>query len=136
MQNPPPYQQQYGAPPQDTGKGPLGLDPKVFAMLCYAPCCIGLVFSIIGVAMEKTNRLIRFHAFQGLFYVILTIVVSIVVNIVFTILARIAGGFIAYLTYPIGLVFLGIAIYMMIKAYGGEFTKLPVIGDLAEKQAG
>src|SRR4051812_39274138 len=81
MSSPPPYQS-YGAPPQDTGKGPLGLEPSVFAMLCYAPCCIGLIISIIGVAMEKNNRFIRFHSFQGLFLNIGIFAIGIVLGVV------------------------------------------------------
>jgi len=29
-----------------------------------------------------------------------------------------------------------LAIYMMVKAYGGHMTKLPIVGEFAAKQAG
>jgi uncharacterized membrane protein len=151
MSSPPPYQS-YGAPPQDTGKGPMGLEPNMFGMLCYAPCCIGLIVSIIGVAMEKNNRFIRFHAFQGLFLNIILIIIGIIISVVAGFLAvgaavatQGAGSNAAGMgaSFIIQIVVWGyrllvfiLLIFMMIKAYGGATTKLPVIGDLAEKQAG
>ena len=52
------------------GKTALGLDVNIGAMLCYVaniiPCVVplGLVYSIIVVVQDKTNKLARFHAFQ------------------------------------------------------------------------
>jgi len=138
MSSPPPYQS-YGAPPQDTGKGPMGLDNNIFSMLCYAPCCIGLVVSIIGIIQEKNNRSNRFHAFQGLFLFLVLFAIGLVIGIFFGIAESAIRG-IVFLSLPIraavGLISLAVMIYMMIQAYGGNMTKLPVIGDLAEKQAG
>jgi len=142
MQNPPPYQQQYGAPPQGDpsgGKGPLGLAPNVAAMLCYTPCCIGLIFSIIAIITEKTNRLVKFHMWQALMLYVAVIAISIVLGVLTSVLSmatRGAGGLLGLLQYPVGLFFLVVEIMMMIKANGGQMTKLPVIGDFAEKQAG
>ena|SRR5215471_6277652 len=141
MQNPPPYQQ-YGAPPQQDpsgGKGPLGLEPNIAAMLCYAPCCIGLIFSIIAIITEKSNRFIKFNMWQGLFLYLVQIAVIIVWEILTFVLAAVTkgvGGLIGLVLYPIMFVFLIVHIMWMIKANGGQMAKLPAIGDLAEKQAG
>src|SRR5215467_12620064 len=151
MQNPPPYQQ-YGAPPQQqpTSEGPFGLSQNVFSMLCYAPCCVGLIFSIIGVIMEKSNRLIRFHSFQGLIFNIVLIVVNVILRFIIGALAvgtAVAAGnsgaagagmgmILAILGWGIGLLTLAAMIFMMIKGFGGTMFKLPAIGDFAEKQAG
>ena len=54
------------APPlPPTGSGPtgstnLGVAPNVAGLLCYAPCCIGLIFSIVAVSVVKLNRFLRF----------------------------------------------------------------------------
>ncbi|HZS46692.1 MAG TPA: hypothetical protein VFC63_16580 [Blastocatellia bacterium] len=150
MQNPPPYQQ-YGAPPQQpTSPGPLGLQPNMFSMLCYAPCCIGLIFSIIGVAMEKSNRFIRFHSFQGLILNIVLIALNFIIGFIVGFMAvgtAVATGNSGAANLGVSLVFtilvwgvriitLIVLIFMMIKAYGGAETELPGIGGFARKQAG
>ena len=52
--------------PRTTGSTNLGVAPNVGGLLCYAPCCIGLIFSIVAVIVEKQSRFLRFHAFQSL----------------------------------------------------------------------
>ena len=44
----------------------LGLAPNVAGLLCYVPCCIGFVFSVVAAIVEKQSRFVRFHAFQSL----------------------------------------------------------------------
>src|SRR5262249_46383319 len=44
----------------------LGMDPKVASLLCYVPCCIGFIFAVVAAVVEKTNRTVRFNAFQSL----------------------------------------------------------------------
>src|SRR6185295_4177617 len=49
------------------GKTQLGLEPNVAGLLCYMPlCCVGFVFSIVVIIVEKQSRFVRFHAFQSL----------------------------------------------------------------------
>ncbi len=121
------------------GKTALGLDSNVGAMLCYLPIClINLIYSIIVVVSEKDNKVVRFHAFQSLLLIGAMIVISIVVSIIAVILAAISstlGMLFGMLSWVVSLVFIGLAIFMCIKAYGGGTYKLPVIGDMAEKWA-
>ena len=143
MQNPPPYQS-YGTPPPDGAKGPLGLEPNMFATICYLPCCIiPVAAAIIGIVMEKNNRFIRFHAFQSLFlYIVLTVifialyVVSFVLGMIGGTIAVLGALIIFVIEIVLLVVILAVSIWLMVKAYGGAMTKLPMIGDLAEKQAG
>ena len=44
----------------------LGLEPNIAGLLCYVPCCIGLIFSVVAAIVEKQSRFVRFHAFQSL----------------------------------------------------------------------
>jgi uncharacterized membrane protein len=44
----------------------LGVAPNVGGLLCNVPCCIGFIFSIVAVVVEKDNKFLRFHAFQSL----------------------------------------------------------------------
>src|SRR3990172_2936052 len=83
MQNPPPGQQSYGAPPP-TQKSGLGLEPNIAAALSYI-WIVGLIFFFI----EKENRFIRFHAMQSIIFGIANTVVMfvlIIIGIIFTVL--------------------------------------------------
>ena len=112
----------------------LGVAPNVAGLLCNVPCCIGFIFSIVAVVVEKENKFVKFHAFQSLLLhgaafvcgfalQVLSIVVSMVMGAL--------GGLIGLLGLPLGLALLGAQIFMMVKANANEEFKLPVIGDLA-----
>jgi uncharacterized membrane protein len=135
----------YPPPPPTNKTKVLNLDYNVAALLCYLPiCCVNLITSIIWLVSEpKENRFLRFHALQSL---MLTGVV-IVVWIVFAFLgvgmmfspsptAGAAGrGLLSLIQLLIWLILLVIHIIAMVKAYQGQFWKLPLIGDIAEKNA-
>lgn len=123
------------------GKTALGLDTNVGALLCYLPICsINLIYSIIVLVVEKDNRLVRFHAFQSLLLIAACVVGVVAVLIVGGILGGITNSLaismlFSLVCWVIGLAFLGVAIFMCVKAYQGAQFKLPVIGDMAEKWA-
>ena len=123
----------------------MNLDSNVGAMLCYIlhfVCCLGTVLAIIFLVTEKENRFVKFHAVQSLFLLALEIVASIVIQILGMILGlalNIANvGWIAgLLTWVLGcfvlLIYLILLIIGGIKAYGGQWYKLPIIGEFAWK---
>ena len=120
-----------------SGKTALGLDTNVGAMLCYLPICgISLIYSIIVLVMDKTNKAVRFHAFQSLLltaaYIVGVFAVSIAAG-VFSQVSGILGGLVSLLSFVIILAFLGLMVYGCVKAYQGKSFKLPVIGDMADK---
>src|SRR6266571_2619378 len=49
-----------------SGPTNIGVAPNVGGLLCYIPCCIGFLFSIMVAIVEKQSRFVRFHAFQSL----------------------------------------------------------------------
>ncbi len=106
-------------------------------MVCYLNIClpIGLIYSIIVLVTDKTNKLPRFHAFQSLLLTAALFILGIVLGIFFGIAAAatksVALGF--GFNSLFGLVVLGLSIFLAIKAYQGDLLKLPVIGDLADK---
>ncbi len=134
-----------GGPPSGApgGKTSLGLDSNVGAMLCYIAnfvCCLGLVLAIVFLFTEKENRFVKFHAVQSLFLAGVQIAVGIVLSILGLILGMVLGmihmAWIAFfLMWGFRLVlfaiFAGIWIMAGIKAYGGQWYKLPLIGDWA-----
>lgn len=129
------------------GKTALGLDVNIGAMLCYVlniiPCVVplGLVYSIIVIVQDKTNKLARFHAFQSVFLAIASIPLVIIYfvgfGIAFAIDAALGVPIFMFIVWAI-VVLLGLAIfagviYSAIKAFQGEIFKLPVIGNFADQ---
>jgi uncharacterized membrane protein len=121
------------------GKTALGLDANVGAMLCYLPICgVNLIYSIIVLVTEKDNRTVRFHAFQSLLLIGAIVVLCVGISIVSVMLAFVSSTLsmlFGMVTWLAALAFIGAAIFMCVKAFGGGVFKLPVIGDMAEKWA-
>jgi uncharacterized membrane protein len=115
----------------------LGLEPKIAGLLCYVPCCVGLVFSVVAAIVEKQSRFVRFHAFQSLLLHGAFIVVWVAIWVVHAALAMVGLGAVSLLiqlvSWVIGLALLALVILMMIKANAGEEFELPVIGPLARQ---
>lgn len=122
-----------GGPP--VGSSNLGIAPNLGGLLCYAPCCIGLVFSVVVAVVEKQSRFLRFHAFQSLLLHGAALVVLLAIQVVGMILSTISGmlGFlISLLSGFVGLGLLGLTIFLMIKAYNNEEYELPTLGAMAK----
>ena len=125
-----------------TGKSALGLEANVTALLGYI---IGVV-ALILIFIEKDNKFVRFHALQSVFWALAYIVgmfaLMIVGGVIALIVSQVSGalgslvGLLMVLLY-FGLLFgfLGGLIFAAIKSFGGNYFKLPVVGNLAEKYA-
>ena len=117
----------------------LGLEPNVAGLLCYVPCCIGLVFSVVAAIVEKQSRFVRFHAFQSLLLHAVALVLAIGLNVAQFALTAVGLGFVGLLlslvAMVVGVAFLGLTIFMMIKANAAEEFELPVAGPLAHQWA-
>jgi len=115
----------------------LGLEPKIAGLLCYVPCCIGLIFSVVAAIVEKQSRFVRFHAFQSLLIHGAFVIVWIAIWAIQAALAVVGLGAVAFLIMLVSWVFLfaifAVAIFMMIKANAGEEFELPVIGPMARQ---
>jgi uncharacterized membrane protein len=108
-----------------------GLSDNVAGMLAYVTIIPAIIFLV--TAPYNKNRFIRFHSFQCLFFCLALIVISVAFSILTVV------PFMALITIPlqmiIGLGSLIVWIVLLLKANQGQMFKLPVIGDLAEKQA-
>jgi uncharacterized membrane protein len=113
-----------------------GMADNVAGMLAY----ITFIPAIIFLVTEPYNksRFVRFHSWQNLFLHLAAIVLWIGLFIVSMVLAfiPILGHLVALLLW-LGLVVGCIIVWiiLLMKANQGVMYKLPVIGDLAEKQA-
>ena len=103
-------------------KTSTGLNQNVAGLLCYlAGWITGLIFFLI----EKENRFVRFHAMQS-------IITFGSLTVIFMILGFIP--FVGWMLMPIlAILQLILWIVLMVKAYQGQLFKLPMIGDMAEK---
>lgn len=109
-----------------------GLTDNVAGALAYVTIIPAIAFLILEPYNRK--RFIRFHSFQSIFFAVawtaLWVVLSFIVHIPFL-------GWATALLWPIiGLAGFVLWLVMVLKAYQGQMFKLPVIGDMAEKQAG
>jgi len=122
-------------PPPTSSSGPtnLGMAPNVGALLCYVPCCIGLIFSIVVAIVEKQSRFLRFHAFQSLLFHAGLVVLWVGLTILGFILSAIHLGLIMIpIQLLVGLAVLGLHVLLMIKAYNNEQYELPTLGAMAK----
>lgn len=99
-------------------------------MLAYFTIIPAIIFLLIEP--YNKNRFVRFHSFQCLFAAGALFVLHIALSIV--------GYALPLIVIPIymllGLAELALWILLVIKAYQHVMFKLPIVGDLAEKQAG
>jgi uncharacterized membrane protein len=108
-----------------------GLTDNVAGALAYL-----FIPAIVFLALEpyNRNRFIRFHSFQCLFVCAALFAVGIGLSILTLI------PFLGLITIPLhfllGIGSLVLWIILLLKAYQGQMFKLPVIGDMAEQQAG
>lgn len=117
-----------------TSAGAAGLAENAACALCYAVGFItGILFLVL--APYNQNRNIRFHAFQSIFYS----VACIALGFVFGFIAVLTGGWTLFLLPVFWLIRLGMFVLwlvLLIKAYQNQKLVLPIIGPLAEQQAG
>jgi uncharacterized membrane protein len=104
-----------------------GLSDNVAGALCYL---FGLITGIIFLILAPYNqsKFVRFHAFQSIFLNIAWLVLWIVLGLL-------THGLIIFASPLIALAGLIIWLYMMYTAFNNKKVKLPVLGDLAEKQS-
>jgi uncharacterized membrane protein len=110
-----------------------GLSENAAGGLAY----ITIIPAIIFLMVEPYNRssYVRFHAWQCIFLAITWIAIDVVVMVFGRVMPFM--GLLAFGLYPlVSLAMMILWIMVLIKAFNGERFKLPVIGDLAMKQAG
>jgi uncharacterized membrane protein len=105
-------------------KSSTGLDENVAGMICYLGVFItGLVFFF----MERDSRFVKFHGLQStMLFISLSIVKSVFGWV--PLLGSLVINAVNLLSFVLWIV-------MMVKAYNGEWFKLPVIGDIADRNA-
>jgi uncharacterized membrane protein len=116
-----------------------GLTPNVAGALAYL---VGAITGILFLVIDpfKSDRFVRFHAFQSIFFNLAWIAFWIVWTIIGLTLSAVSHGLFFIIQLPINLlVTVGgfcLWIYLMYSAYQGKTFQIPIIGPIAAKQAG
>jgi uncharacterized membrane protein len=109
-----------------------GMADNVAGMLAYVTFIPAIVFLV--TPPYNQSRFIRFHSFQSIFFCVAVFAIQVALSVMTVV------PFLIFVTAPLHLlVALGaliLWIILLLKANQGQMFKLPVIGDLAEKQAG
>jgi uncharacterized membrane protein len=114
-----------------------GMDPKLAGLLAYlVPPITGIVFFLI----EKSNRVVRWHAAQsivfGIAWVVLWIaltVLSMVLSAIIPIIGTIIGFLVTFVVFLGGIV---IWVVCLIKGYSGQMWRMPLIASYADRLVG
>jgi len=107
------------------GSTSTGLLPNVAGLLCYVG---GWISGIIFLVLEHKNQWVRFHAAQSIVVFGIITVAGIVLGWI-----PIVGDAFAWIVSVVGFI---LWIILMVKAFNGEWFKLPWSGDIAEKMIG
>ena len=114
---------------KDLGKCSISMQPNVAALLSYL---LGFVTGLIFYLIEKDNKFVRFHAMQSIVVFGALFALHIITIFVLFFMPWMLRYFISMI---ISLTAFILWIVLMIKAYQGEYFKLPVAGDIAEQNS-
>ncbi|MCM8832008.1 MAG: DUF4870 domain-containing protein [Candidatus Omnitrophica bacterium] len=109
---------------KDLGKTSIGMEANLAGLLCYL---LGFITGIIFYVTEKENKFVRFHAMQSIIVFGFLFMLCIVLNFI-----PIIGWIMNIL---VSITILVLWIILMIKAYQGQYFKLPIAGEIAEKNS-
>ena len=101
-----------------------GLDTNVAAALSYA---LGWVTGLLFFLTEPENREVRFHAMQS----IVVFGALSAICVLLQVIPLLGILMVVFLVVPVSAI---LWLLLMFKAYNGEHFKLPIAGDIAEKQ--
>jgi uncharacterized membrane protein len=112
-----------------------GLSDNAAGALAYFTFIPALIFLLVAPYNQKAS--IRFHAWQSILLFVAAVIIDIVLGIVLGVTMIFLGFTIYMLIWRlIELCWFAIWLVCVFNAFNGKRFKLPVIGDLAEKQAG
>lgn len=122
-----------GVPAAQQGAS-TNLQSNVAGALCYL---VGFISGLFFLVAEpyKRDRFVRFHAFQAIFLSVAWFAVYLALGVLLTVLPGMFWRVSWMLHSLLSLAFFLLWVLSMYKAYNNEKFKLPVIGDLAAKQA-
>ncbi|AFL86439.1 putative membrane protein [Terriglobus roseus DSM 18391] len=123
----PPYTAPYPPYPYDPPPA-YGLQPNLAAGLAYMTLVPAVFFLL--VEPYKSNRLVRFHSFQSIFFFLAVAALHAIENVLDALLPVVMAYSIISV---VSLVWLATWLVAVVQAFGGKPYQLPWIGRFAEK---
>ena len=121
--------------PDTTDSTPTsGLSDNAAGALAYITIIPAIVFLVL--APYNKSSYIRFHSFQCIFLCVAAIIIDVVLGIVFAMALAFSPFLSIALWRVVELAWLVVWLICVMSALNGKRFKLPIIGALAEKQAG
>lgn len=111
-----------------------GLTDNAAGALAYVTFVPAIVFLVIPP--YNAHPFVRFHAWQSIFLNAAAIVIGLLLSFVLVFFMVFGAYFLVAVTRLIWLVWFVLWLICVLKALNGQRFKLPIIGDLADKQAG
>jgi len=113
-----------------TGPDPLaGVSARTASILCYIPA-LGWICAVVVLASMKfrNDRVVRFHAFQGLYLFVANLIAKFVLQPLFWMVPDNI-----HIYQIVELILVIASVFMMAKAAHDEAYSLPLLGELAER---
>ena len=119
-------------------QGRVGIFPEsVAGALAYVTFIPAVIFLLLDP--YKKNRFVRFHSFQSIFLWVAGFLLGVAfkfVGLVLLIIPVLGHLLLWLISMVVALAAVVIWLVLLVKALQGEAFKLPIIGELAERQAG
>ena len=110
----------------------VGLSDKAAGGLAYITAIPTVYF--LRAERYKKRPYVRFHSWQAIYLLIATVLITIVLGVISNLVP--ALRFLNFDHFPLdSLVLVILWIVALIKAFNGEWYKLPIIGSMAERKA-
>ena len=109
---------------KNLGETSIGMQPNLEGLLCYF---LGFVTGFVFYLVEKKNKFVKFHAIQSMLLFGGFFVINLILLII-PVLGVLIGTLLSLLSIVLW-------VLLMIKAYQGEYFKLPIVGEIAEKNS-
>jgi uncharacterized membrane protein len=113
---------------------PTGLSDNAAGAIAYITFIPAIVFLVLPP--YNASSYVRFHAWQSIFLNAAAIIISIALSFLMVFLMVFGAFFLLAITRLIWLAWFVLWLVCVLKALNGHRFKIPLIGDLAEKQAG
>jgi uncharacterized membrane protein len=111
---------------------PSGLSDNAAGGIAYITLIPAIFFLIVDPF--KKSPYVRFHAWQSIFFFVAWAVIDILIGVVQNLVPSTVFLTLTVLQL-VGLAIFVVWIIVFVSAFNGKRIKLPIIGDLAEKQA-
>ena len=109
-----------------------GISPRTASMLCYIPV-LGWLASVVILATPhfREDRVVRFHAFQGLYLFVVWLIIDMVIAPTFEALP--GPNPMRPMLRLMHAVLIGAWVWMIVKTAQEQMYHLPLVGELAER---